>query len=449
MTIDATKFPNSGGLIINQYFGVYAHTDSVDTITGAIVTLGGMGVAGNINIGGNIGTSGDINTSSNVTVGSNLVVSGNTILKGNLSLVGQSQFTGNMSLAGNLFLTSASGTAYINGNPVVTAGTSGTTAISAITLASTDDPGSLADATTAFKNSGGATIAKRLFVGGNVVLSSGTATPTSSAFAGHDSSVGALVVKGGTTIVGNLVIGGKYGTNFADGPTDSTDASTGTLQVNGGAAILGQMNVTGPITLNSGTSGGVTYTGGLLLSLPTGAGFPSGVSASSGTDLQIGAGGANYGIFISKTTANIVVVPSTATQSTTTGALVVKGGLGISGGIQAGGNIVAVATTQTSTVNTGSIVAKGGAGINGVLIVGGNVVASASTASSSTTTGALVVTGGAGIGGSVNVGGTINAAQQTKVSSDTGTPGQICWDANYIYVCTATNVWKRAALTAY
>ena len=28
-------------------------------------------------------------------------------------------------------------------------------------------------------------------------------------------------------------------------------------------------------------------------------------------------------------------------------------------------------------------------------------------------------------------------------------PGRIVWDVNYIYVCTTTNTWKRAALTAY
>jgi hypothetical protein len=35
----------------------------------------------------------------------------------------------------------------------------------------------------------------------------------------------------------------------------------------------------------------------------------------------------------------------------------------------------------------------------------------------------------------------------TKASNATGTPGQISWDANYIYVCTATNTWKRSSLT--
>lgn len=35
----------------------------------------------------------------------------------------------------------------------------------------------------------------------------------------------------------------------------------------------------------------------------------------------------------------------------------------------------------------------------------------------------------------------------TKAADATGVPGQISWDANYVYICTATNTWKRAALT--
>ena len=31
-------------------------------------------------------------------------------------------------------------------------------------------------------------------------------------------------------------------------------------------------------------------------------------------------------------------------------------------------------------------------------------------------------------------------------ASDTGTAGDIAWDADYIYVCTATDTWKRVAL---
>ena len=35
----------------------------------------------------------------------------------------------------------------------------------------------------------------------------------------------------------------------------------------------------------------------------------------------------------------------------------------------------------------------------------------------------------------------------TKAANDTGTTGQISYDANYIYICTATNTWKRSPLT--
>lgn len=34
-------------------------------------------------------------------------------------------------------------------------------------------------------------------------------------------------------------------------------------------------------------------------------------------------------------------------------------------------------------------------------------------------------------------------------ASDTGTQGTIAWDANYIYVCTATNTWKRVAISTW
>ena len=31
-------------------------------------------------------------------------------------------------------------------------------------------------------------------------------------------------------------------------------------------------------------------------------------------------------------------------------------------------------------------------------------------------------------------------------ASDTGSAGQIAWDPNYIYVCVATDTWKRVAI---
>jgi hypothetical protein len=34
-------------------------------------------------------------------------------------------------------------------------------------------------------------------------------------------------------------------------------------------------------------------------------------------------------------------------------------------------------------------------------------------------------------------------------ASATGNAGDICWDASYVYVCTATNTWKRAAIATW
>jgi hypothetical protein len=42
-----------------------------------------------------------------------------------------------------------------------------------------------------------------------------------------------------------------------------------------------------------------------------------------------------------------------------------------------------------------------------------------------------------------------NATQLTKTGTSTGTAGDIAWDANYIYVCTGSNVWKRTALSSF
>jgi hypothetical protein len=30
-----------------------------------------------------------------------------------------------------------------------------------------------------------------------------------------------------------------------------------------------------------------------------------------------------------------------------------------------------------------------------------------------------------------------------------GNQGEVAWDANYIYVCTATNTWRRAAISSW
>ena len=59
----------------------------------------------------------------------------------------------------------------------------------------------------------------------------------------------------------------------------------------------------------------------------------------------------------------------------------------------------------------------------------------------------LTIAGNLSISNNVTLSGILSAPQITKASNALGTVGQICWDANYIYVCTATNTWKRSPLT--
>ena len=58
-------------------------------------------------------------------------------------------------------------------------------------------------------------------------------------------------------------------------------------------------------------------------------------------------------------------------------------------------------------------------------------------------------TGNVTAGNRLIAGGTLQLTQATKTGTSTGTAGQISVDANYIYVCTATNVWKRVALSSF
>lgn len=52
--------------------------------------------------------------------------------------------------------------------------------------------------------------------------------------------------------------------------------------------------------------------------------------------------------------------------------------------------------------------------------------------------------------GAVNLASKVTIPTQTPASAAaTGTTGQIAWDASFIYICTATNTWKRVAIATW
>ncbi len=52
--------------------------------------------------------------------------------------------------------------------------------------------------------------------------------------------------------------------------------------------------------------------------------------------------------------------------------------------------------------------------------------------------------------GDASFGGDVSVPTKTPASaSATGTTGTISWDADYIYICTATDTWKRVAIATW
>jgi hypothetical protein len=93
-----------------------------------------------------------------------------------------------------------------------------------------------------------------------------------------------------------------------------------------------------------------------------------------------------------------------------------------------------------------------------IAIIPGNSINGILTLSSSGT----YLQNGAYYGGIINLAQKISTNQAASTSagfnqplnpkttsSATGTEGDIVWDTNYIYICTAANTWKRAALSSY
>lgn len=104
---------------------------------------------------------------------------------------------------------------------------------------------------------------------------------------------------------------------------------------------------------------------------------------------------ANDDIILDPSGTGKVSIPGTDVATTTSsGALVLGGGLGVAGNIVLGGSLSTAGSQNLVLDPLGS----------GVVTVPGN------DTSSSTSTGALVVTGGTGIGGNLWVGGNIEGA---------------------------------------
>ena len=219
--------------------------------------------------------------------------------------------------------------------------------------------------------------------------------------------------------------------------TTSTNATTGALVVGGGVGIAGALNVS-----SSGSFGGLIQTTATTAATSTATGALY-VAGGVGIVGNLHAGG-NVILGSSTTTSNVVVTGTRTSTTTTTGALVVRGGAGIVGNVYTdkvyttngifwsgnnavfappatsifSSNVVAASGTASTNTTTGALVVQGGAGISGAAYIGGDLRITSGSTSVGTTSGALVVTGGMGISGDAFFGALF---QSTSGLDSTGT----------------------------
>ena len=296
-------------------------------------------------------------------------------------------------------------------------------------------------------------------------------------FLGWQNTSESLVYLDNTTVVSNVVTAGtpgnvQFGQLMLSNTTSTTSTTTGALIVSGGAGVAGNVHIAGNlVTANTGTvsTGNITVRG-----------FHVGNMNFSGADtiyingspVVTSAGAFNGGTVGLATTFQ----SATASTSKTTGAVIVTGGLGVSGntfvsdihavgnnaafrgnligtlktnaqpsvtslGTLTGLNVSGVTTTANiipdtgnthwlgqpgsaylnAYINTLSVDTINGSGFTstGVSEFQSNIVASSATTSTNKTSGAIVVTGAGGVG----VGGDVRS---DKLYVDNG----VFWSGN-------------------
>ena len=309
--------------------------------------------------------------------------------------------------------------------------------------------------------------------GGKTVQNSAvTIADTTGAIAGASS----LTAPASTDLT---LTGGSTGASLVLG---ATSTGQGVLTTSGSA--VGSLNFQLQVRESGGTAKGLviahdsTSQTGVLYPSTTGAAANLAVWNWNGSSLaETARFTANRNLLVGTTSESglvgagaIKVGSATASTSTTSGALIVAGGVGVSGAGYFGGELSTAGanglniTKGTATVR--SIVAGGSNELYQVFPNTGTTTSmswgmgsNSAAAPYINTTASLTSIYGAGgtlgltvgASGAVTIAGTvIHTLSATPASaSATGTVGTMSWDASYIYICTATNTWKRVAIATW
>jgi hypothetical protein len=412
-------------------------TPSTNTTSGALQVTGGVGIQGNLNVGGDIRLEGNIYLTGNaITFNSNNVSYTDSLIyladdnSGDLLDIG---FVGSF--------TTGSYPAGYQHTGFVRDATDGIWKLFANVVPEPTTTVNFTNATYKDLLLGNLSAISNVVVGGST-QSTGT-------------GIGALVVTGGASVGANLSVGGNAtisgtrltlsgtGSRITGDFTNATPSLRTQFQsstTNGSTFMValpnGTATTSGWYARNSSDADNNGYisiqmssTSATLVSdkLGTGSYVPMLFNTGGSERLRIDIGG-NVQVAAGGTAtaySNLTVYHTTASSGTTSGALVVAGGAGIAGNVNAG-NVIATYFTgtlltaaQTNITSVGNVSSLSSSGTIQTI---GLVYANSGVVSSSTTTGALQVTGGVGISNNLNVGLAANAA---TVNASTINVGQM------------------------
>ena len=408
-TITGTTY-NAGNIVISTTGNITINNTapSTSTTTGVLVVAGGVGVAGTIfagqfNTAGNLQV-GTVNSSilnstglnalgtvyanaatpsTSITTGAmviptgGLAVGGNLIVRGNINLVTAGVLGG----GGNILINGVAGAP----GQVLTQTVAGV-AWSTVTAAATTtnmliSPTGGSNVTASASNVNVSINSSNVASFGTQGLSILTTAPSTSTI------TGALQVAGGVGVQGT-VFAGQLNTT---GNLQAAIVNATTL--NGALATASQTAITAV-----GTLGSVNVSGNVLAAVVN----TTGLNASG----------------------TVYANATTASTSTTTGALVLPtGGLAVGGTVFAG-QFNTAGNLQVGTVNSSILNSTG-------LNVLGTVYANAITPSTSTTTGALILpTGGMGVAGNLNIGGNLIVGGGDLMVDGLGAYGNVGFGTN-------------------
>jgi len=411
----------TGGINTDHNAATFFHsgTESANTASGTFVVYGGAGVQANLNVGGNLVVPTAYITTANVSA-----ASFNTLSATSASISTATISGGSATGLTNVQSTTGVVTNFSSSNVVLTGGYINNLANVSATYATVTNfysgninghiNGTVDTANVGLYDSFTATSTNAVYYPQLVDKASGNgATYTTSTFTINPSTgnitVGNVIgnVFGTTaTITGNVTATNLVGNLHADSITNIngnviTLSGTGSIKIPVGNTGNRPAGAVGYIRYNTDTNQ-IEYFNGTVWVPVT----------NTITDQQITGDGTN--------------ATFTLDQSSTTVGILVS----INGTLQQPGTSYSVSGTQITFTEIPLV-----SDVIDVRFLGGTVNLNSTLADD------LVVSG------NITLSGILSAPQTTKASNAVGTVGQICWDANYIYVCTATNTWKRSPLT--